>query len=62
MHSEYPTPKAAMKTWRASIIRAKLNRLGRVYAADRVTAEKVAAEEFKLDDEQRKRLIVEEVF
>ena len=34
---------------------------GHVYAVDRATAEAVAIEEFKLDDQERKRLVIEEV-
>jgi hypothetical protein len=52
---------AALRAWRALIIRKKLGRLGRVYAADRATAEQMAIQEFKLDDEERKRLLIEEV-
>ena len=61
MRAKDTTPKAALKTWRASIIRKRLGRLGRVYAADRATAETVAIEEFKLDEHERKRLLIEEV-
>jgi hypothetical protein len=32
-----------------------------VYAVNRATAEAVAIEEFKLDDQERKRLVIEEV-
>jgi hypothetical protein len=34
--------------------------LGRVYAPDRKAAEAAAVEEFKLNDEQRKRLVLQE--
>jgi hypothetical protein len=61
MRSEDTTPKAALRIWRASIIRKRLGRLGRVYAENRATAEAVAIEEFKLTDEERKRLLIEEV-
>jgi len=61
MDSKRNPPADALRTWRASIIRKKLGRLGRVYAADRATAEAVAAQEFKLNDEERKRLLIEEV-
>jgi hypothetical protein len=61
MRSEDTTPKAAQRTWRASIIRKRLGRLGRVYAGNRATAEAVAVKEFKLTDEERKRLLIEEV-
>ena len=61
MRANDTTQKAALKTGRASVIRSKLNRLGRVWAADRDTAEKLDIEEFHLSDSERKRLIVEEV-
>lgn len=61
MKSEGTTPAAALKTWRASVVRKRLGGLGRVWAADRATAEAVAVKEFGLDDEQRKRLLIEEV-
>jgi len=61
VRSEDNPPKAALRTWRASIFRKRLGRLGRVYAADRATAEAVAIEEFHLNDHERKRLLIEEV-
>ena len=61
MKSVGTTPAAALKTWRASVIRQRVGRLGRVWAADRAIAEAVAVKEFGLDDEQRKRLLIEEV-
>ena len=50
-----------MKPWRASIFRKKLDRLGRVYAADRATAEAAAVEEFRLSENERSRLLIEPV-
>jgi hypothetical protein len=61
MRSDDTRPKAALRTWRASIIRKRLARLGRVYADNRATAEAVAVKEFRLTDEERKRLLIEEV-
>jgi len=61
MDSKSNPPAAALKTWRASIFRKKLGRLGRVYAADRATAEAVAIEEFHLTENERSRLLIEEV-
>jgi hypothetical protein len=60
MKAKETTPKAALKPWRASIFRKKLDRLGRVYAVDRATAEAVAVEEFRLTDNERSRLLIEE--
>jgi hypothetical protein len=54
-----PLPAAEVRDWRVSIVRKKLERLGRVAAADREAAETAAIEEFKLNDEQRKRLLIE---
>jgi len=61
MKSEGNPPTVALRPWRASIVRKRLGRLGHVYAVDRATAEAVAIEEFKLDDQERKRLVIEEV-
>jgi hypothetical protein len=61
MKSEGNPPTAALRSWRASIIRKKLDRVGRVWAADRATAEKMAVEEFHLDEHERQRLLIEEV-
>jgi len=56
-----PPPAAKVRQWRASIIRKRMEILGRVAAADRDAAEAAAVAEFKLTDEQRKRLLIEEV-
>jgi hypothetical protein len=50
-----------LRQWRASIICKRLEHLGRVAAADREAAEAAAVEQFKLNDHQRKRLLVEPV-
>ena len=50
-----------MRDWRIGLIRKRFERLGRVAAADRDAAEAAAVAEFKLTDEQRKRLLIEEV-
>jgi hypothetical protein len=41
-------------------VRAKLTYLGRVVAADREAAEAAAVAEFKLTDQQRTRLVIQE--
>jgi hypothetical protein len=56
-----PTKKPACAGWRVSLIRKRAEFLGRVQAPDREAAEAAAIEEFKLNDEQRKRLVVQEV-
>jgi len=55
-------PKAPqVRTWRVSIFRKKLERIGRVHAIDATDAERVAAAEFNLKDHDRSRLLIEEV-
>ena len=54
-------PGARVRDWRIGLIRKRFERLGRVAAADRDGAEAAAAAEFGLTDEQRKRLVIEEV-
>ena len=52
--------KTEMRTWRASLIRKRAEFLGRVQAPDHEAAEAAAVEEFKLNGEQRKRLVLQE--
>jgi len=56
-----PPPAAKVREWCASIIRKRMEALGRVAAADREAAEAAAVEEFHLNDWQRKRLVLQEV-
>jgi hypothetical protein len=49
------------RTWRVSLIKKKMEYVGRVQAVDKASAELTAAAEFELDDHQRTRLFVEEV-
>ena len=49
-----------IRIWRVAIIRKRGEFLGVVEAPDRETAEAVAAKQFKLSDEQRERLAVQE--
>ena len=56
-----PQKKAtANKWWRVSILRNRSRGLGIVQARDEKAAEAEAVAEFKLNDEQRKRLVVQE--
>jgi hypothetical protein len=48
------------RTWRVSLIRKQTEFIGRVWAPSRKAAQAAAVEEFRLDDEQRKRLVVQE--
>ena len=50
-----------IRDWRVAIIRKKLERLGRVTAADRDAAEAAAVRDFQLTAEERKRLVIQEV-
>jgi hypothetical protein len=52
--------KPETRMWRASLIRAKAERLGIVHAPTREAAERVAAEQFGLSEEQRRRLALQE--
>jgi hypothetical protein len=51
---------AKTKRWRVSIIRKRGEVLGHVEAPTRETAERTAVKAFDLDDEQRKRMVVQE--
>jgi hypothetical protein len=56
------TTTARLRRWRASLIRSRrLEYLGSVEAPDASAAELAAAEQFGLDDWQRKRLVLREV-
>jgi len=46
--------------WRVSLIRKQTEFIGRVWAPTRSAAEAAAIEEFQLNDEQRKLLVVQE--
>jgi hypothetical protein len=49
------------RRWRIVLIRGKGEVLGTVEATDAQAAEKVAAIQFELDEEQRRRLLVQEL-
>ena len=49
-----------LRPWRASLLRSRSQLLGIVYAPDEKSAETKAVAEFKIGDEQRRRLIVRE--
>jgi len=48
-----------LRSWRVSILRSRSHYLGDVQALDERQAEGAAVTEFGLDDEQRKRLVVQ---
>jgi hypothetical protein len=45
-----------------SLIKKKMEYVGRVQATDKASAELASAKEFELTDHQRSRLLIEEVF
>lgn len=47
-----------LRAWRASLLRSRAQLLGIVYAPDEKSAEAAAFAEFKISEEQRRRLIV----
>jgi hypothetical protein len=55
-----PARKFDPPRWRAPLVRERLQFLGLVYSRTREAAEQAAVEEFKLNDEQRKRLVLRE--
>jgi hypothetical protein len=52
--------KAKLRSWRVSILRSRAHYLGTIEALDLKAAEAAAVREFKLSDEQHKRLAVGE--
>lgn len=60
MRTKRPT-KPQPRIWRVSIIKKKLEYVGRVQAVDKESAELAAATEFQLKDHERTRLFIEEV-
>jgi hypothetical protein len=55
-----PKKKAGekLRSWRVALMRSRTHYLGVVYAPDEKVAEAAAMAEFKIADEQRRRLIV----
>ena len=51
---------AKLRSWRVSILRSRAYPLGTVEAPNAKAAEAAAMKEFKLSDEQRRRLVVQE--
>jgi hypothetical protein len=54
------TSAAKPKAWHVSLMRARALFLGIVYAPDQQAAEVAAVAEFKIGEDQRRRLIVRE--
>jgi hypothetical protein len=57
---EKKTAASRSRSWRVSLIRKCAQVLGNVEAASREAAEAAAVRTFELNDEQRKRLVVQE--
>ena len=60
-----PPPKqkataAKLRTWRVTILRQRAKEIGIVQAPNAKAAEAAAIAEFKLDEDQRRRLVVQE--
>ena len=51
---------AKVRPWRVALIRSRTQHIGVVYAPDDKSAEAAAIAEFKIGEEQRRRLIVRE--
>jgi hypothetical protein len=49
-----------LRWWRVAVLRGRAKHLGDVQAPDEKSAEVAAVEEFKLSNEQRRRLVVQE--
>ena len=55
-----PATAAKLRSWRVTILRNRAKEIGIVQAPNAKAAEAAAIAEFKLDDEQRRRLVVQE--
>jgi hypothetical protein len=55
-----PVRHSKLRSWRVSILAPRAKHLDDVQAPDEKTAEAEAVAEFKLNDEQRKRVVVQE--
>jgi hypothetical protein len=58
--TERKTAAVRRRAWRVSLIRKRAQVLGDVEAASREAAELAAGRQFNLDEDQRKRLVVQE--
>lgn len=55
-----PTEKITTRTWRASVLKRRAEYLGKVHAPNSTAAEVAAIKEFCLNDDQRRRLMLQE--
>jgi hypothetical protein len=58
MRAPKKKPAEKLRPWRVALMRSRTHYLGVVYAPDEKTAEAAAIAEYKIGDEQRRRLIV----
>jgi hypothetical protein len=57
--SKRPTA-AKLRSWRVSVLRTQMQYRGDVQAPDQRSAEAEAVRQFKLSDDERKRLVLQE--
>ena len=55
-----PSEKITTRTWRASLLKRRAEYLGKVRAPNSSAAEAAAIKEFRLNDDQRRRLMLQE--
>jgi hypothetical protein len=58
MRAPKKKPDEKLRPWRVALMRSRAHYLGVVYAPDEKAAEAAAVAEFKIGEEQRRRLIV----
>jgi hypothetical protein len=58
MRAPKKTPDEKLRPWRVALMRSRTHYLGVVYAPDEKSAEAAAVAEFKIGEEQLRRLIV----
>ena len=55
-----PIEKISIRTWRASLLKRRIEYLGKVDAPNSTAAEAAAIKDFCLNDDQRRRLMLQE--
>jgi hypothetical protein len=55
-----PIERITIRTWRASLLKRRVEYLGKVHAPNSTAAEAAAIKEFSLNDAQRGRLLLQE--
>ena len=54
-----PIEKITVRTWRVSLLKKRIEHLGKVHASNSTAAEAAAIKEFRLNDDQRRRLMLQ---